>query len=537
MALEAGTALRALRGLIEVQARALDEDLPGALQEVVEQLAVVLDVRAVAINLHRPAWDDFEIVAIHAPPEIISALRGGQVPRATVEKLLDPKFDVGGAYFIPAGAIDDAELGGPSAVIPRDDRPDHPDRWEEDDELLIPIRAADGTLTGFVSIDEPNSGVRPGPSDIAIAIAVAEAAAAAVLGAQRALDARSSREALELLFELSASITNTDDIDKVLLDCCDGIRRALGFERVVIEITDPGTDELRMRASLGWDEGPPAGMSSLEEVVKLCDPEFEVEGCYLWPAAEAMARVGAQARRYESRRNGEGPLAWDHHWLVVPLTHADGRIGGWVWPDDPADRLLPTPDKLRILRTFANQALAAVSDAAHVDQLKELARMDGLTGALNRRAFFERLDLELQRARRATTEVTLVMYDLDQFKAINDDHGHPAGDAALGSFTRILEHNVRASDAVGRVGGDEFALILVGADHDDTARILERVEATLAEDSAQGEIRASFGTARAPADGWTRVELVAAADRRLYEHKRRRASGHRHIRLVEDAGQ
>ena len=96
-----------------------------------------------------------------------------------------------------------------------------------------------------------------------------------------------------------------------------------------------------------------------------------------------------------------GPLAWDHHWLMVPLRHADGRIGGWVWPDDPADHLLPTPEKLRILRTFANQALAAVSDAAHVDQLKALARVDELTGVLNRRAFFERLDNELHRARRA----------------------------------------------------------------------------------------------------------------------------------------
>ena len=92
MAIQAGTALRALRGLIEVQTRALDEDLPGALQEVVEQLARVLDVRAVAINLHRPAWDDFEIVAIHAPPEIIDALRGGKVPRSTVETLLDPRL-------------------------------------------------------------------------------------------------------------------------------------------------------------------------------------------------------------------------------------------------------------------------------------------------------------------------------------------------------------------------------------------------------------------------------------------------------------
>jgi diguanylate cyclase (GGDEF)-like protein len=248
-----------------------------------------------------------------------------------------------------------------------------------------------------------------------------------------------------------------------------------------------------------------------------------------------MARIGASKRRYESQRNGHGPLAWDHHWLMVPLTHADGRIGGWIWPDDPSDHLLPTPAKLRILRTFANQALAAVSDAAHVDQLKALARLDGLTGALNRRAFLEQLEIELQRARRSNTAVTLVMYDLDQFKALNDAHGHPAGDAALRTFTRILERNVRTSDAVGRVGGDEFALILVGADAGDAAAILDRITTTLDTDApAMGDVRASYGTARAPDDGWSGEELVEAADRRLYGHKRRRHDGHPYISLVED---
>ena len=122
----------------------------------------MLDVRAVAINLLRPGLGRLRDRAIHAPPEIISALRGEAVPRRTIERLLDPAFDVGGAFFIPAGAIDEADLGGPSAVIPRDDRPDHPDRWEEDDEFIVPIRS-DGELIGFVSIDEPTSGLRPGP--------------------------------------------------------------------------------------------------------------------------------------------------------------------------------------------------------------------------------------------------------------------------------------------------------------------------------------------------------------------------------------
>lgn len=534
MARDVGPVLRALRGLIEVHARALDEDLPGALQPVVAQLARVLDVRAVAINLHRPAWDDFEIVAIHAPPEIVEALHGGHVPRATVERLLDPAFDVGGAFFIPAGSIAEDDLAGVSAVIPRDDRPDRPDRWREDDELVIPIRDPDGELRGFVAVDEPISGIRPGPDEIAVAVAVTEAAAAAVVGAQQALEARRSREALELLFEVSASLTHTSDIDQVLHAVCDAISRALGFERVAVEVVDPTTGALEMRASVGWDDAPPSGALSLDDIADLCQASHEVEGCYLWGADDAMAVVGADRRAYESRRNGSGPLAWDHHWLLVPLVHADGRIGGWIWPDDPVDCLLPTPSRLRILRTFANQALAAVSDAAHVDQLQALARLDGLTGVLNHRAFFEHLDGELQRARKLGDEVTVVLFDLDQFKALNDAEGHPAGDAALRSFSRILERCVRSGDAVGRVGGDEFAVLLVGAEPAAEQSIIERILTTMDEEPPGAGVRASYGTARSRDDGWTAAELIDAADRRLYDDKRQGATPRPRIRLVPD---
>jgi len=526
MGIEAGESLRALRGLLDVSSRSLDEDLPGALQAVVDQLAEVLDVQAVAINLLRPAWDDFEIVAIHAPPEIIRALRGGTVPRHTVETLLDPAFDVGGASFIPAGAIPDEQLGGVSAIIPRDDRPDDPNRWEEDDELIVPIRGTTGELIGFIGIDEPASGMRPGPEEIAVAVAVADAAAAAVRTAQRALEARRNREAIEKLFEVSSRLMLSDDIDQILVDCCDGIHQALGFEHVRIEVADPGTEVLRLRAAVGWDnQGQPA-TSTLAELELLCVPELEIEGCYLLTTEQALMRLGRRTRRYQSQRNGSGPRAWNDHWLVVPLRNPAGRYIGRVWPDDPADCLVPSADQLRILRTFANQAAAAISAADNVERLSELARLDDLTGALNRRAFFERLEQELARAARTDEAVTLVVCDLDHFKAVNDQYGHPAGDAALQGFTRIVERNVRSSsDVIGRIGGDEFALVLVGADADDTKRVLERISSTLEEDPPElGRIRASFGAARAPDDGTTRRQLVAVADGRLYEDKRGRRS-------------
>jgi diguanylate cyclase (GGDEF)-like protein len=167
-------------------------------------------------------------------------------------------------------------------------------------------------------------------------------------------------------------------------------------------------------------------------------------------------------------------------------------------------------------------AATAATETAQVDELRELARLDDLTGALNRRTFFERLDDELDRAQRSGAPVTLVLCDLDGFKAINDSFGHPAGDLALRAFVALLEANLRSSDSVGRIGGDEFALVLVGADATDERAILARLTASLEAGAAElSEVRASFGTARAPEDGTERGVLVEAADRRLYEAKRR----------------
>lgn len=162
------------------------------------------------------------------------------------------------------------------------------------------------------------------------------------------------------------------------------------------------------------------------------------------------------------------------------------------------------------------------ADAAQVDELRAQARVDDLTGTLNRRAFFARLDDELARAGRYGGGVTLVLCDLDGFKAINDRFGHPAGDEALRSFAQRLEGNLRGSDSVGRIGGDEFGLVLIGADASDEGAILARLaRSLLAGPPGAEDVQASFGAARFPEDGATRDELVAAADARLYEHKRR----------------
>ncbi|MDP1819010.1 MAG: GGDEF domain-containing protein [Acidimicrobiales bacterium] len=226
----------------------------------------------------------------------------------------------------------------------------------------------------------------------------------------------------------------------------------------------------------------------------------------------------------------EDPVrAWAAARLVVELTEralADG-LEVAVARTTSALGLEPgaEPDLAELLDAAiasAERALAGRDrDVADVDELREQARLDDLTGALNRRAFFDRLKVELRRADRSGAPVTLVLCDLDRFKALNDTHGHPAGDAALRAFAELLGANLRSIDSVGRLGGDEFGLVLVGADARDADSILRRLVASLgARPSGVGDLGASYGTARRPSDGTTCEQLVAVADRRLYDAKR-----------------
>jgi diguanylate cyclase (GGDEF)-like protein len=146
-------------------------------------------------------------------------------------------------------------------------------------------------------------------------------------------------------------------------------------------------------------------------------------------------------------------------------------------------------------------------------QLAELSRTDMLTKALNRRGFEERFELELVRAKRAGTNLSLVVIDLDHFKSVNDTKGHHAGDELLRWVAQTMDEGLRASDAVGRWGGDEFAL-LIGHSDPDPSTVIDRMLARLAE-----RTEACAGVATFPANGIDQEALFQHADEALYQRK------------------
>ncbi|NMR20227.1 GGDEF domain-containing protein [Cellulomonas fimi] len=147
-------------------------------------------------------------------------------------------------------------------------------------------------------------------------------------------------------------------------------------------------------------------------------------------------------------------------------------------------------------------------------RLTALSRTDALTGALNRRGFDEQFTAALSRVARTPAPLSLLLLDLDDFKAVNDTHGHAAGDELLRWVTDRLTAAVRAGDGVGRLGGDEFAVLLPDCSAADAARQAERIR-----DLLGARIGCSTGTATLGVDGGDQEELYLHADRALYEHK------------------
>jgi diguanylate cyclase (GGDEF)-like protein len=323
------------------------------------------------------------------------------------------------------------------------------------------------------------------------------------------------------VLEVSARLTVASDVDAVLGAVSDGIRDALGFDKVLIGIAEERGRPLVTRASSGWPPDAPAldHGASLEALEGLFSEDFEVAGCYLLPAEVAEDRLGIDDFPYRSELNGRGPHAWSRHWLMVPLVEGDRRIGV-IWVDDPRDRLLPSRARLQALRLFANQAVAAVHTAKQAAQLRHEALHDALTGLQNRRAFRARVVHEIEGA----NGFAIVLCDMDNLKTVNDTRGHDAGDKALQLLADALLSQLRHSDEAYRIGGDEFSVVLPATSRLDAERVMRRLRAALTSSVPPGgdAIEASFGiSVFEPGDDPERV--VARADDALYQAKRRRA--------------
>lgn len=193
-------------------------------------------------------------------------------------------------------------------------------------------------------------------------------------------------------------------------------------------------------------------------------------------------------------------------------------------PDLQFGDMLRDGDDVLTKQIPADHLISAVTHHARRSRLlQSMMTRDGLTGLIGHSLLLERLDQEISRARRRSVPVAFAMVDLDDFKAVNDTHGHAAGDRLLRGFARFIERTLRRSDSVGRYGGDEFGIVLPGVDAAGAQRILDRARQRFVDQPpvavGQGAgVSFSCGVADFPGQGNAR-DLTASADRALYRAK------------------
>jgi GAF domain-containing protein len=379
--------LARLGAMFERTASVRDEsDLQEVLEDVARTIGEVLGYGAVVVNVYRPAFDDMLTAAAVGSAESLQSLLGTVSPNNTWTPLLADRFRRrDGAYFVPDGEFDWDSLG-VETYVPDLEPNDHPDAWLPGDALFVPLRDARHQLLGVISVDEPQTGLRPADGELEALVTIASHAALALRIAQEIAEDMQHQRMLERVLEVSARLAEADDSDSVLQAVCDGIEDALGFNRVMICLADDPAEPLEPVAASGWGGDLPMEGSTLESLAPLFSDDYEVAGCYLLPAEVAEDRLGIDEFPYRSEMSGRGPHAWSRHWLIVPLVEGERSVGV-IWVDDPRDRLLPTRARLQALRLFANQAVAAAArgHARHAHRPAEPARLQAAPGARDRR--------------------------------------------------------------------------------------------------------------------------------------------------------
>ena len=298
----------------------------------------------------------------------------------------------------------------------------------------------------------------------------------------------------------------------VLLQSPDGenlsIHRGSESYDLVRNGTEPkGDDELDY-------DFPPSGFSFYDDVMKQKQIIF-LDNVYamLGKIFPFLDQLGPQ--EYEL----EGASQTDTEGILLPLVHGTKLTGSLLtWGSDIHRQDIPA------FSLFASQIAVAIENARLMDKIQQLAITDDLTGLYNRRGLYEVGRIEIERTRRYNIPLASIVMDIDHFKRVNDQHSHAIGDQVLRSFAKTLQENIRELDVVGRIGGEEFVILLPGSDHRSAQRTAKRLQDFIANNiirTSVGEITitVSQGVAVLDTSMQNLNDLIQAADRALYRAK------------------
>jgi diguanylate cyclase (GGDEF)-like protein len=211
-----------------------------------------------------------------------------------------------------------------------------------------------------------------------------------------------------------------------------------------------------------------------------------------------------------------------HSEIFIPLISFGTEIGVLACASTRSDAF--QENEVKALESVADIIATAIQNVGHVEQIRQLAFRDGLTGIFNRRYFEQKMREELDRATRYEEQLSVLMIDIDHFKEVNDEYGHLLGDEVLRQVSNLFTTQLRKVDFVCRYGGEEFATLMPSTPGEKALQVAEKLRRKIAGwhfPGVQKSITVSIGVAEYPEHGETRDSLVRAADAALYLAKQK----------------
>jgi diguanylate cyclase (GGDEF)-like protein len=364
-----------------------------------------------------------------------------------------------------------------------------------------------------------------------------------------------ARTELSILYEISNAMRTTLELDEVLYIILTGItaHAGLGFNRAMLFLINKKEECIEGKMGIGPNTAEEAGRTwklieqqrmDLDDLVNV----FKVSKSTL------ESQLNQQVRRIKLPLNEKTSLlslavleGMPFHLTpdtinnypsdplltmlktqeaaIVPLRAKD-KVNGVVIADNIFTKRPISRDDLRMLIMLANQAGLAIENSQLYEQAIIRSNSDSLTGLWNHGYFHHLLRRETEKARINKTELSLIMLDMDNFKIYNDKLGHQAGDNILQELGRLLSDYSRKMDLIARYGGEEFAIILPYTNKREAMIIAERLRQMIDQHPFPQEevlpnkkLTASLGVAVFPNDAQTYLDLISAADQRLYTAK------------------
>ena len=384
----------------------------------------------------------------------------------------------------------------------------------EEQMLLVPLRY-EGAARGAIVLSRVGTGTFS-EDDLRLVQVLADQAAVALENARSLASRDRLVQELEALLEISRAGSTEHDESAMAGLVADILVRTSGADGCVVSRWAEASAELEM---LSWKGRLDCGQAgSRGDLARYpLTRRVLLEGQAQLVRSDRIGAAAAETAML--RRVGATQM------LLLPLTAAGRTIGILELYLIAGERTF-TEQETAVYATMAGQAAVALQNVQLLRHLRAAADVDQVTGVNNHRYLQERLTQEVARSARSRSPLSVLMIDLDGFKAINDIHGHADGDRVLRNVAAGLRLAVRANDIVARYGGDEFVVLMPDTDIAAAQLVAERVVAGVRgqrhqlADGTEGSVACSAGLALYPDDGRTATRLLRTADAAMYRVKR-----------------